>query len=108
MLTSMRRGLGAALLVGACLAVAGAGCGEDSAATRQCDALGEKLCDRYEACQAGLGSQCRTTLGATLGCDDATGVSASYDTCLTDLDTVDCAVLLAGTLPDSCNGVILR
>lgn len=78
-------------------------------APAQCQALRAVYCQRVLTCSAGLTmAQCQDAFSASIDCGRAVGVSASYDRCLAELPTYDCAVFAGGaTLPASCSGAVL-
>jgi hypothetical protein len=88
-------------------------CGSNaSTPPAKCDALVTKVCARGIACfQDGTTqSECVAGANVDLPCAQADAVGASYNTCMSDLDSISCAVLTAnGTLnlPASCTAVIL-
>lgn len=90
-----------------------AGCGDEEATPpEKCNALADLLCQRAIECIADGTTQaeCVAALNTTLPCAEADEVSASYDTCMTDLRAVSCATLTANAtinLPTTCNSVIL-
>jgi hypothetical protein len=71
-----------------------AGCATESAVDK-CDDLTERLCDRAVACMpsAGNHSTCVQEVQGVLPCGAATDVSASYDRCMSQLETTSCSIL---------------
>ncbi len=94
-------------LVGVC------GCGggdpaSDPAAVSKCTAWTAAFCDRAVACGSTTRETCLSAASSQVDCGKAAGVSASYDRCMMELPTFDCAVFDGGsTLPASCHAVIL-
>jgi hypothetical protein len=104
-------GFATAALLMACSLVS-CGSSSDSSPTGKCNALTAKVCARGIACFQDGTTQSECVAGANmdLPCAQADAVGAAYGSCMSDLDSISCAVLTAnGTLnlPASCNGVIL-
>ena len=94
------------------LASALVSCGGDTSPVARCNALVSKVCARAIACfQDGTTqADCVASANTELPCAQADGVGTTYNTCMSDLDSISCAVLTANNnlnLPDSCSGVIL-
>ncbi len=94
------------------------GCGGGgSSAVDKCDDLVDVLCDRAVECVGGgTHATCVQELQQVLPCGSAKQVSASYDRCMTQLDTTSCGVLFPVNpqsgqrelvLPADCMSVIL-
>jgi len=86
-------------------------CGEESP-VEKCDHLVEVTCDRAVQCipNAGTHSECVQAVQTALPCGSAVSVTASYDRCVNQIDTVGCAILFPNgqlDLPADCEGVIL-
>jgi len=83
--------------------------GTSEAAITKCDDWSSVYCDRVLACGSPLTrKQCLDALATSLDCGRAVSVSASFDRCLSELQTFDCAVFDDGnTLPASCTKAIL-
>jgi hypothetical protein len=120
--------LGWLLLVGVS-ALAATGCGDDddaeSPAVTKCHDFARKWCDTTVACLITVGSVtesaraanvdvCYDTAVATGQCKRAVAVGPSYDQCLSDINSMDCArwnvpqdQLSSVGLPPSCQQIIL-
>jgi hypothetical protein len=94
-----------------------AGCGSESAVDK-CDNLVDTLCDRAVTCVPGNGNHatCVASVQTALPCGSAKTVSASYDRCMSQLESSSCSVLFPTnpqtgetelSLPADCNAVIL-
>jgi len=86
-------------------------CGEDTP-VEKCDHLVDITCDRAVQCipNGGTHSECVQAVQTALPCGSAVSVTASYDRCVNQLDTVGCAILFPNgqlDLPADCDGVIL-
>jgi len=83
--------------------------GEKGAAAAQCDALVSKICDKLAPCESISKSECVSQANQSFAnqygdtCDGADQVGPTYDQCMTDMDGYTCS----GSLPASCNNVIL-
>lgn len=102
-------------LVGACLVAA---CTSDPSPVEKCDDLVDVICDRGVVCLPGAGSHasCVSEVQQVLPCGSARKVSASYDRCISQLQSASCPVLFPTNpqtgspelkLPADCMAVIL-
>ncbi len=99
------------------LLLVGVGCGggepaPDPAAVGKCQNLVVAICARVGACNPSAPAESATTcvsaVASNLDCSSASGVSSSYDSCISELGGFDCAVLDNGnTTPASCHGAVL-
>jgi hypothetical protein len=92
------------------------GCGTEPSPVEKCDDLVDVLCDRGVQCLGGSRTECVQSVRTELPCGSARSVSASYDRCIEQLETVSCAVLFPTNpstsqpelrLPADCMEVIL-
>lgn len=96
------------------------GCGGGAkTAVEKCDDLTNSICDRAVSCipsQAGSHSDCVQTVQQVLPCGQAKSVSASYDRCLSQVESDSCPILFpvdpqsgqpALDLPADCSAVIV-
>jgi hypothetical protein len=98
-----------------------AGCGSDDppSPAEQCRALLSKTCGRMVQCLVDNGTitqadaaanktACIDAAASVADCSRAVAVGSSYSTCMSELDSADCAALTGATaqLPPSCQGVI--
>ncbi|MBI5533266.1 MAG: hypothetical protein HY898_11155 [Deltaproteobacteria bacterium] len=81
----------------------GTGGGGGGDAVAKCNALVDKLCTWGEKCGQGPKASCIASAGQQLNCSAAKTVGASYDQCVSELDSLPCT---ATGLPTACNGVI--
>ena len=113
-------------IAASCVSLLGVAACDDGKAEDQCVALLETVCKRSRECAeelsgemapSGFEKECLDAAMQGLGgknCKDAVSVSSSYDTCIDQLNDVECNKLLvqddAGAvmlkLPDSCAKVI--
>lgn len=104
-------GLGFAALLGACSSTSSGGSGSpgSNAAAAQCNALANKYCGKAASCYNSTTADCLTAFADSMkqsygsDCSGADQVGASYDTCMSDLDSFVCG----DSLPATCSGVIL-
>jgi hypothetical protein len=89
------------------------GCGSSSsgpnaAAESKCHDWVAAFCARVVACDPSTTpAACVSSVAANLDCGKATGVSASYDRCISELGAFDCATFDGGNMqPASCKDVI--
>lgn len=78
-------------------------------APAKCAALRAVFCARVVACDPSgvTQAQCEQAFGSSLDCGAAVGVGASYDRCIADLPTWNCATFDHGRNPPaSCSGAI--
>jgi len=102
MVTSLAIGLG------------GIGCGGgDKSPKEKCDDLVNMFCDRLVECvqdAAGMHSACVQTFESIQSCSAIKSVGASYDDCLSQLDSQTCQMLFpmsgSASLPSACSGVL--
>jgi hypothetical protein len=73
-------------------------------AIQACNDFIEALCTRSEECQPGSHDACVADLTSTVDCSTAIGFKLSYEQCLSQIRTLDCA---ATQSPTSCQGVIV-
>ena len=105
----LSRGVIVCCLVGAFAAGGLLGCGDDEETPAdKCNALVDRLCSRAVTCGFYTSlSTCRVDM-AGMNCAAATGVSATYDTCMSLVPSIDCTVFSGGaSLPAPCLNVIL-
>ena len=87
---------------------------EPSTPVQKCEALLDSYCDRVVACTADTSDEvthreCRDATNGYVDCSKSKEITDSYDTCMTDLDNMDCPETSTGfALPSNCNGVILQ
>jgi len=118
----MRNGFIALFLVVPTSLVVTPGCASDdggsgSSAVSTCKEFVSIWCGRAGEClspdhgtPSEIESQCHATVEADLDCSKAVGVEPGYPECKSALQTSSCAVIFPdtqGSLPASCNGVIL-
>jgi hypothetical protein len=86
------------------------GGGADPAA-EECNALVDRICGRFAECSfQGVTSKdaCIDDFNNNADCDDADQVSATYNDCMTTMQTITCPDLnMLTALPPECVGVIL-
>lgn len=79
-------------------------CDEECMAPRQCDAIVETLCEALSSsCDDLTFNECKNEATIAMPCEDAVGVSSSYDECIDDAERLECA----DETPASCQGVVL-
>ena len=92
------------------------GCATEESAVDKCDDLVDVICDRGVQCLGGSHSECVQAVQRELPCGSAKKVSASYDRCMSQLQTNSCSVLFPTNpqtgqpeirLPADCQSVIL-
>lgn len=94
------------------------GCGAEPSPVDQCDDLVDLICDRAVVClpMAGTKASCVQMVNQVISCGAAKQVSASYDRCMSQLNTTSCSVLFPASpqtgngelrLPADCMAVIL-
>jgi hypothetical protein len=86
--------------------------GGAGSAPAKCNALVDKTCVKLVSCinDGTTQSECVGDVNASLPCAEAGAVSATYPSCMSDLDATSCATLTANdtlNLPATCNAVIL-
>jgi hypothetical protein len=101
-------GKGIALMA---LVLAVSSCGPNDAPAK-CDALVTRLCAREVECLRGATTQeeCEAAVKTSLPCAQADGVSDGYESCMSELESSPCSVLVSGydvNLPATCKGAIL-
>lgn len=105
------------LRIGSLLFLLGvAACSTELSPVDKCDDLVEVICDRGVQCLGGSHTECVQVLQTELACGRARSVSASYDRCISQLETNSCSVLFpidpqtgapSLRLPADCMQVIL-
>lgn len=108
-------------------ALAVVGCGDDGggkSAPDKCNDLETRFCGRLADCATELMCEagatrdqeyqdCLTSIKGSLDCSKAVSVSASYDTCMSDIAAIQCSALgttgqcMVPTLSANCSKVIL-
>jgi hypothetical protein len=87
-------------------------CGGDdsnnSSPSGKCQTLSSAVCSKLVSCgiTSSSMSACITELAGVIGCDKAVSVSATYDQCLTTVNSATCDQA-RGDLPSTCTGAIL-
>ncbi len=86
-------------------------CGKS--ASDSCHDFSDIVCERDVECAAtGLNvDSCHAILDASLECSNVADVSSSFDDCMLALQELSCdslAPLGNFTLPNSCNGILIR
>ncbi|HEU0081858.1 MAG TPA: hypothetical protein VFQ87_03225 [Bradyrhizobium sp.] len=83
--------------------------GPDPAAQAKCRDLVAAICARVVTCDPSTtAAACVSGVATSLDCGRASGVSSSYDRCVSEISGYDCATLDGGNnLPASCRDVIL-
>jgi hypothetical protein len=102
-----------ARLVVVLVAVVVMGCASDAAgpdptAITKCREWSATFCDRVVACDPSAPREtCLSALASSLDCGRAARVSSSFDRCMVEVRSFDCAAFDSGAmLPASCQGVI--
>lgn len=81
------------------------GVADPDPAQSACQDLVESFCERSVECGLSTDMQGCVESSATLvKCDRALGYQLSFETCLDDIDKIDCSALV---LPESCDSVII-
>jgi hypothetical protein len=73
-------------------------------AIQACNDFIDALCTRSEECEPGSRDACVTDVTSTIDCSAAIGFKLSYEQCISQVRTLDCA---ATQLPTSCDRVIV-
>jgi hypothetical protein len=93
----------------AALFVVGCGGDDGGSPTEKCQAFASAVCSKFVTCQlASSMSSCVSEFGKALECNRAVGVSATYDSCLSDINAATCDQVRASPsdLPPSCSKTI--
>jgi len=102
------------LYLAALLGALSCGGSDGPSAPEKCEAVVTAACNRFAVCTASsdpasFGAQfnaCHGQAVVTFDCTRATGVTASYQSCLDQLAVHPCALVVAGQLPASCAHVV--
>ncbi|HVZ72613.1 MAG TPA: hypothetical protein VHJ20_09580 [Polyangia bacterium] len=105
----MMKRIGGVLLFGLLVSCGGSS-GTD--APEKCDALVDRVCARAISCanDGTTQAECVAEAKTSLPCAEADAVSDGYDSCMSEVQTSPCSVLLANdtlNLPATCEGSIL-